>query len=39
MGGRLELRVEFPGRAPVVLEGLGDADDALPTRNFERRAV
>lgn len=39
MGGRLELRVEFPGRPPVALEGLGDADDTLPRRNPERRAV
>jgi DNA-binding XRE family transcriptional regulator len=27
MGGRLKLVVEFPGRPPVALEGLGDPDD------------
>ena len=27
MGGRLRLLVEFPGRPPIALEGLGDADE------------
>src|SRR5690554_3168729 len=27
MGGSLKLTVEFPGKAPVALEGLGDIDD------------
>lgn len=27
MGGDLKLTVEFPGKPPVVLEGLGDAQD------------
>ncbi|PID35181.1 MAG: hypothetical protein CR964_01040, partial [Rhodobacterales bacterium] len=26
MGGDLRLMVEFPGKAPVALEGLGDTD-------------
>lgn len=28
MGGDLKLTVEFPGKAPVALEGFGDAEDA-----------
>jgi transcriptional regulator with XRE-family HTH domain len=27
MGGSLKLMVEFPGKAPVTLEGLGEADE------------
>lgn len=27
MGGRLNLSVEFPGKAPVSLEGLGDTEE------------
>ena len=27
MGGRLKLMVEFPGRPPVTLEGLGEIED------------
>jgi hypothetical protein len=27
MGGRLQLTVEFPDKAPVLLEGFGDADE------------
>jgi DNA-binding XRE family transcriptional regulator len=27
MGGRLRLMVEFPGRPPVALEGLGDTEE------------
>ena len=30
MGGRLELTVEFPGRAAVRLEGLGETDGSCP---------
>ena len=32
MGGRLELTVEFPGRATVRLEGLGETDETSPAR-------
>ena len=35
MGGNLKLMVEFPGKAPVALEGLGDTDE--PSRR--RRSV
>ena len=27
MGGNLKLMVEFPGKAPVALEGLGDTEE------------
>lgn len=27
MGGELKLMVEFPGKAPVALEGLGETDE------------
>jgi transcriptional regulator with XRE-family HTH domain len=27
MGGRLKIVIEFPGRPPVALEGLGDTDE------------
>jgi hypothetical protein len=27
MGGDLKLTVEFPGKAPVALEGFGDAEE------------
>jgi DNA-binding XRE family transcriptional regulator len=27
MGGRLKLLVEFPGRPPVTLDGLGETDE------------
>jgi transcriptional regulator with XRE-family HTH domain len=30
MGGRLRLTVEFPGRPPVSLEGLGDPTEPSP---------
>ena len=30
MGGALRLMVEFPGKAPVSLEGLGDTEGARP---------
>lgn len=35
MGGRLDLVVEFPDRAPVSLAGLGDAE--APAAKVERR--
>ena len=30
MGGRLRLTVEFPDKAPVSLEGFGDAEEPRP---------
>ena len=45
MGGDLKLMVEFPGKAPVALEGLGDTGDprrrrraAQEEREVEARA-
>lgn len=35
MGGNLKLVVEFPGKAPVALEGLGDTEE----RRRRRRAT
>ena len=32
MGGSLKLVVEFPGKAPVALEGLGEAEEASRRR-------
>jgi DNA-binding XRE family transcriptional regulator len=32
MGGRLKLLVEFPGRPPVVLDGLGDTEEPSTDR-------
>ena len=32
MGGELKLMVEFPGKAPVVLEGLGDTEELYHRR-------
>lgn len=32
MGGTLKLTVEFPGREPVTLEGLGDTEDPVRRR-------
>ena len=32
MGGRLELTVEFPGRATVRLDGLGETEETSPAR-------
>lgn len=32
MGGRLKLMVEFPGRPPVALEGLGEIEETSPHR-------
>ncbi len=45
MGGNLKLMVEFPGKAPVALEGLGDTEEprrrrraAQEERQVEARA-
>lgn len=38
MGGRLQIVAEFPGRPPVVLSGLGDAQGAKPARTGKGRA-
>jgi transcriptional regulator with XRE-family HTH domain len=35
MGGSLKLMVEFPGKAPVALEGLGDSEE--PSRRRRGR--
>lgn len=35
MGGELKLMVEFPGRAPVALEGLGETDEPRRTRRVK----
>jgi len=35
MGGSLKLMVEFPGKAPVTLEGLGDTEE--PSRRRRGR--
>ncbi|MFN5826665.1 MAG: helix-turn-helix domain-containing protein [Rhodobacterales bacterium] len=35
MGGSLQLMVEFPGKAPVALEGLGDTEE--PSRRRRGR--
>lgn len=35
MGGSLKLMVEFPGRAPVALEGLGETDEPRRRRRGE----
>ena len=35
MGGSLKLMVEFPGKAPVALEGLGDTEE--PSRRRRGR--
>ncbi len=37
MGGSLKLMVEFPGKAPVALEGLGDTEE--PSRKRRGRDV
>jgi transcriptional regulator with XRE-family HTH domain len=34
MGGRLKLVIEFPGRPPVALEGLGDTDEPSSQREI-----
>lgn len=37
MGGNLRLTVEFPGKAPVTLEGLGDTEE--PRQDVEAGLV
>ena len=39
MGGSLKLTVEFPGKAPVVLEGLGDTEEPRRRRGSLRSSV
>lgn len=36
MGGNLKLMVEFPGKAPVALEGLGDTEEPRRRRRATR---
>jgi transcriptional regulator with XRE-family HTH domain len=36
MGGNLKLMVEFPGKAPVALEGLGDTEEPRHRRRAAR---
>ena len=38
MGGTLKLVVEFPDRAPVQIGGIGELDDAVPSKNHARSA-
>ena len=38
MGGRLNLIVEFPGRSPVHLGGLGDVEQPTPPSKAVRRS-
>lgn len=33
MGGSLKLMVEFPGKAPVALEGLGEIEEPRRRRS------
>ena len=37
MGGELKLMVEFPGTAPVALEGLGEMDEPRQGRRTSRQ--
>lgn len=37
MGGELKLMVEFPGKAPVALEGLGEMDEPRQGRRIGRQ--
>ena len=37
MGGELKLMVEFPGKAPVALEGLGETDEPRQGRRAGRQ--
>lgn len=37
MGGSLKLLVEFPGRAPISLEGLGELDEPRRRRGGESK--
>jgi len=36
MGGNLKLMVEFPGKEPVILEGLGDTEEPSRHRHVRR---
>jgi transcriptional regulator with XRE-family HTH domain len=36
MGGNLKLMVEFPGKPPVALEGLGDTDEPRRRRSVRQ---
>jgi transcriptional regulator with XRE-family HTH domain len=36
MGGNVKLMVEFPGKAPVALEGLGDTEEPRHRRRATR---
>jgi transcriptional regulator with XRE-family HTH domain len=38
MGGHLRLMVEFPGRTPVSLEGLGDTEEPAPRHKARQPA-
>lgn len=39
MGGSLKLMVEFPGKAPVALEGLGDSEEPSRRRRGRETAA
>lgn len=39
MGGSLKLMVEFPGKAPVALDGLGDTEEPRRRRRSSRANV
>lgn len=39
MGGSLTLTVEFPGKKPVVLEGLGDTEEPNGRRRLAREHI
>lgn len=39
MGGSLKLMVEFPGKAPVALEGLGDTEEPSRRRRGRETAA
>jgi transcriptional regulator with XRE-family HTH domain len=39
MGGSLKLMVEFPGKAPVALEGLGDTEEPSHRRRGRETAA
>jgi transcriptional regulator with XRE-family HTH domain len=38
MGGELTLMVEFPGKAPVALEGLGETDELRRSSRVKARS-
>jgi len=39
MGGELKLMVEFPGKAPVALEGLGETDEPQRRRRANTQSL